>query len=308
MNKIILSLSMIAFVAAIAIVGTTAYFSDVEKSSGNTFTAGELDLKIDSTCHYNGAECICAQSGTHEGECYWDKEGNGVFGNGEVHPDNRCYCTWAAKDLDGERFFDYDDIKPGDWGENTLSFHVIDNDAWGRVIFTAIENRENGCNEPERSGPTADPTCIGRWCGELAQNMYTFIWVDNGVDGQHGTKGDNIYQDGEKVVTLYDCANGVIGPNDLMYCPILPDGAAGIACQWSLGPDGTPQGDLPNDWQTMTIPVVEGIFLEGCVTNYLGVAWYVPTSVDNIIQGDSIKADVSFEIEQARHNDNPFDN
>lgn len=45
MNKIIKSLSVIAFVAAIAIGGTMAYFSDTEKSTGNTFTAGTLDLK-----------------------------------------------------------------------------------------------------------------------------------------------------------------------------------------------------------------------------------------------------------------------
>ena len=57
MNKIILSLSMIAFVAAIAIVGTTAYFSDTETSVGNTFTAGTIDIDIDNenpwTSHYD---------------------------------------------------------------------------------------------------------------------------------------------------------------------------------------------------------------------------------------------------------------
>ncbi|MBT9175601.1 MAG: hypothetical protein DDT22_01281 [candidate division WS2 bacterium] len=37
---------MIGAVAAIAIGGTVAYFSDTETSAGNTFTAGTLDLKI----------------------------------------------------------------------------------------------------------------------------------------------------------------------------------------------------------------------------------------------------------------------
>ena len=46
MNKIILSLSMIAFVAAIAIVGTGAYFSDTETSTGNTFSSGTMDFRI----------------------------------------------------------------------------------------------------------------------------------------------------------------------------------------------------------------------------------------------------------------------
>ena len=48
MKKRILSSIMVIAVAATMIVGaSTAYFSDVESSNGNTFTAGKLDLKID---------------------------------------------------------------------------------------------------------------------------------------------------------------------------------------------------------------------------------------------------------------------
>jgi Ca-activated chloride channel family protein len=48
MNKrILISLSVIGAVAAIAVGGTIAYFSDVETSTGNTFTAGRLDLIVD---------------------------------------------------------------------------------------------------------------------------------------------------------------------------------------------------------------------------------------------------------------------
>lgn len=47
MKKIIISLSIIGAVAAIAVGGTIAYFSDTETSTGNTFTAGTLDLKVD---------------------------------------------------------------------------------------------------------------------------------------------------------------------------------------------------------------------------------------------------------------------
>ena len=46
-KKILLSLSVIGAVAAIAVGGTIAYFSDTETSTGNTFTAGELDLLVD---------------------------------------------------------------------------------------------------------------------------------------------------------------------------------------------------------------------------------------------------------------------
>jgi len=46
-KKILVSLGIIGAVAAVIIGGTVAYFSDVETSSGNTFTAGNLNLKLD---------------------------------------------------------------------------------------------------------------------------------------------------------------------------------------------------------------------------------------------------------------------
>jgi len=45
-KKIILSLSVIGVVAAIAVGGTIAYFSDTETSVGNTFTAGTIDISL----------------------------------------------------------------------------------------------------------------------------------------------------------------------------------------------------------------------------------------------------------------------
>lgn len=46
MNKILISLSIIGAVAAVAVGGTMAYFSDAETSTGNTFTAGTLDIAV----------------------------------------------------------------------------------------------------------------------------------------------------------------------------------------------------------------------------------------------------------------------
>lgn len=48
MKKILLSLSLIAVVAVVAVTATRAYFSDTVTVSGNTFTSGTLDLKVDS--------------------------------------------------------------------------------------------------------------------------------------------------------------------------------------------------------------------------------------------------------------------
>jgi len=53
MKKILLSLSTIAAVAALAVVGTTAYFTDEEKSTGNTFTAGTIDIAVNDQNPWN---------------------------------------------------------------------------------------------------------------------------------------------------------------------------------------------------------------------------------------------------------------
>lgn len=48
MKRLLLSLSMLGMTSLLAIGATTAYFSDTEISSGNTFTAGTLDLKVNN--------------------------------------------------------------------------------------------------------------------------------------------------------------------------------------------------------------------------------------------------------------------
>jgi len=58
MKKIIISLSVIAAVAAIGIGVTVALFSDTETSAGNIFTAGTVDLKVDHVRQtYNDVDC-----------------------------------------------------------------------------------------------------------------------------------------------------------------------------------------------------------------------------------------------------------
>ena len=282
------SLAIIAAIGAIVVGATTAYFSDTETSTGNTFTAGNLDLKIDSTCHYDGM--ICSDG-------YWVEEEP----ESSAYPEllqTPCSCTWEAKDLNGDRFFDYGDIKPGDWGENTISVHVDNNDAYGKMIVTAIENRENGCTEPEVASEAGTPyPCTGQWCGELAQNTEVRVWIDNGLNAQGepvGVAGDNIYQTGEVLLTSGTDGWRTLFANAYNLCN-LSDGAATY-----------PASDFAST-SDYTAEVPLGL-LTGGETYFYGVEWRVPGSVNNIIQGDSMKANISFEIEQARHNTTPFIN
>lgn len=49
MRKILIALLGVLLVAALAGAGTFAYFSDTETSSGNTFTAGTVDISLDGS-------------------------------------------------------------------------------------------------------------------------------------------------------------------------------------------------------------------------------------------------------------------
>lgn len=311
MKKILVSLSIIAAVAVVVTGATGAFFSDTEASNGNTFTAGSLDLKIDSTCHYNGFVCKFDDQDAYGGYTWqYETDASGAVPTPDVYKGASCDCSWDAKDLNGDKFFDYGDLKPGDWGENTLSFHVYNNDAYARVRIKANENRENSCTEPERAPEGPDTTCTGRWCGELAQNFYVFVWVDNGIDGDPSTKGDNIYEPGEEIVTTCDSGDTVTNPDTgYAYCPMMGEfgATAESACSWENDDPANAQQDLPSGAEMM-FPLVDGVYLKGDVDNNLGVAWFIPYGTNNIIQGDSMDADISFDVVQARHNDqsNPF--
>ena len=164
MKKILISVSIIAAAAVVVVGGTIAYFSDTETSTGNTFTAGSIDLKVDNTSYLNG----------------------------ELNPDT----SWTERDLTTvEKFFNFTDLKPGDNGEDTISLRVYSNDAWACVTFKDLTNDDVTCTEPEDADDL--PQTPGCWVnfqageGELAQQLYFTFWKDD---------GDNIYESGETLL------------------------------------------------------------------------------------------------------------
>ena len=112
MRKHLITILSIALFSTIGIWATRALFSDIERSSDNTFTTGSIDLKVDNTSYYNG-ELVETS-------------------------------TWEAKDLEGELFFNFNDLKPGDWGEDTVSLQVQTNEAWACVNIEITANDDSG--------------------------------------------------------------------------------------------------------------------------------------------------------------------
>ena len=246
-KKILVSLSIIGIVAAMAIGATTAYFSDTETSEGNTFTAGSIDLKIDLQC--SGPGC----------------------------------SSFSLRDLNGEDFFDENDVKPGDSGEVTVSFHVYDNNAWGRIKLADVYNYENGCTESEadEDGSCGDP---GLGEGELDEYLLFTIWLDEGqVPGWQCTETngpcDEDLKEGNNVLDSEE-GNLVFENDEALIRDLLEN---------------------PGSW----IPFPEEI--QASQTYYVGIMWRIPPETGNIIQTDSIIGSIVMEVVQSRNNPNPWE-
>lgn len=300
MQRILLAAGVIVFVAAAVIGATGAFFSDTETSTGNTFTAGAIDLKIDSEQHYNGNVCLL---GDHDENSQTPMTYAWVGESLYPVPGTVCTGSWALTDLQNgvHKFFNFDDIKPGDEGENTISIHIDSNPAWMCADIETTINDDMTCVDPENEaegtgicGTDGLPTLDG----ELAQNLDIFTWLDDGnVDGfqcpsdqprctADPAEGDNVWQAGE--VPLF---SNTVGP--------LSDAIGGKT--YALADSTTLGGPLP-----------------GGSTQYIGLAWCagdltIPSpgtmncdgsTMGNDAQTDSAVVDVTFRVEQSRNNPN----
>ena len=188
-KKLLLSLMTVGLVVGGAVLGTRAFFSDTEKSTGNTLTSGSVDLQID----YDGSY------------------------NGESIP------GWSFTDLTNEKFFDFSDLKPGDYGEGTISLHVIGNDAHGCLTIDNMHDNDNGLTDPEMEAGDSDD---GVDNGELANEIHFFAWADD---------GDNIWESGEAM--LFSNTEGPA--SDVLDGKTYPlgelDGTSYIGIYWCYG-------------------------------------------------------------------------
>jgi predicted ribosomally synthesized peptide with SipW-like signal peptide len=454
MKRLIKSLAVVIAVGAIAGVATYSFFSDTETSTGNTFSAGKIDLRVDSEAHYNGMVCEggawkdgnnCKKTGSNlvsnggfeipevTNDAHWqifsgspwtvvgspdpgDEIGleyheNGIYLNTAAaegfqyveldgyypvnisqdisasstgkyfvsfkyaprpdHSENKlrvkfnnivildtalsssnpfawtsfsqvlsgpttgtvnisfeetgtndqlgmflddvdvhavscellpspefvgqsCDGTWELTDLipGTHKFFNFSDIKPGDEGEDTVSLHVYNNDAWGRMVIGGILDEENLCNEPERD---LDPGCVDNGQGELRENLNFTVWLDEGATpGFQGKtdagEGDNKKQESE--ITLV--TPGEIASNGETH-NIWQGLAAAYASHGCTVTNGNTNYGL-----------CHGLAQDGrmvqSATYFFGIGWDLPLAVGNEVQTDKFTADMTFEVVQHRNN------
>lgn len=333
MKKILLSLSVVAAVAVVVVGATTAFFSDTETSTDNTFTAGAIDLKVDSTSHYNNMVCVGIP-----GQSTWQPEPGftpmPVPVDHYPQPGMACDGTWTETDLGlTHKFFNLRDVKPGDNGEDTISLHVYSNDSWGRFVISGVQDLDNTCTEPETEvGAALDPECDVEnpgdtpspdINGELAESISFYAWLDQGaIPGFQNvlangtpntghidsTEGDNIQQcDREGTQPNGHCNEPtVIAPGTVdepgEIHNIWPALAAVYDEYCDDNDDNDPTG--ANGYGPCQ-GIAEDGRLVGSTTYYFGLAWNIPTTVGNEAQTDSLSADLSFQAVQQRNNPVP---
>lgn len=286
MKKILLSIAMVALLSGGVIGATGAFFSDTETSSGNTFAAGAIDLKVDNESYYNGNKCVDADGDGPGLEHIW--QGTALYPS----PGSECDTSFPASDLDnGLFFFHFQDLKPDDEGEDTISLHVDNNDAYACMDLTLTSDDDNSSNEPELEVDTQDDV-NNTWDGELAGALQFFWWADD---------GDNVYEDNEQTIsggvkTLMDLAS-TTGP----FSVALADSVSNV---W-----GTP-GPIPGNqtryigkawcFGTLTLnPLPQGQGLNPSVASGITCNG---TALGNLYQTDGVTLDVAFRTVQARHN------
>ena len=270
-RKILMSLGVLVFVVALSLGVTGAFFSDTETSTGNTFTAGDIDLQIDNESYVT------------------DSTGTLV-----ASPET----SWELKDLvpGVDHFFDFDDLKPGDVGEDTISIHVGSNDAWMCAAAQVTVDSDETCTDPEQTDETGN--CVVETDGtngDLASQLNFMFWHDD---------GDNVLEEGETPflggplsnigsagqITLADSVSSILGQN----IPIPGGTTFYIGKAWCFGALTASttaqdrQGKLPGSTNG---PLVRGtgVSCDGAPLN-------------NISQTDKVQGDLQFYATQSRNN------
>ncbi len=199
----------------LGVVCVLAYAFVIQGQGGFTFATNTgtgqppLELTIDSTTYYNNT----------------------------LQP----ALTWDLKNLvpGVDRFWNFDDVKPGDTGTSSISLHIKNGPAYICLDFYNYKDFENGINEPESHVDTSSTT------GELGPGLEFFAWRDD---------GDKKFEVGEKPLFGTSTQSAVKVLNNTTYA--IADALTGNPIQdWSTQYVGVYwcAGDLEVDLATAQV-------------------------------------------------------
>ena len=236
-KPIFVLLFMVAIVAAIFVGRTIALYSDFELSNQNSFTAGVIDLEVANTNE-------TSSNPTEGNNLIWD------FGKAIGN------------------FFNFSNVKPSDFGSDTIGLRVKTNPAWMCMRISNIRSTD----QIDTKAELLDDSNASK--GELDEEISFVFWNDsnknNAVDNN-----ETILYDGKIGSDLYfpiaDSKKNLFG---MVGNPLVPNNIYSIQKAWCLG-----------EWNKNVTPwACDG------------------TMLNNRTQGDQFLADVEFLAIQERHN------
>ncbi len=97
---------------------------------------------------------------------------------------------WEEKDLgEGDFFWNFDDVKPGDYGTNIISLHVFGNNAYSCLLVNNTQDLDNDVINPEINAGDD----IASTTGELSQFLNAFVWVDSTQNNKYDVGETPLY-------------------------------------------------------------------------------------------------------------------
>ncbi|QHS18403.1 hypothetical protein GWK26_14030 [haloarchaeon 3A1-DGR] len=149
--------------------------------------------------------------------------------------------TWNDEENAPEPLVSLSDVKPCDFGEVTISYHLCDNPGYIWLTGDLTENAQNGYNEPERER-LAELYDVPPEEGQLADRLFVRLWYDD---------GDNLVEDGETEIVTGPLSAVLELLGEGRGIPLSPTGDAGIVPIG--GPDdGTGSENGAGDGITLT--------------------------------------------------------
>jgi hypothetical protein len=259
MNKVLTSFLVIGLVTGIGFALTQAFFSDTETSPGNTMTAGAVDLQIANESYYRG----------------------------NYNTDT----SWELKDVtENEKFFNFDDIKPGDWGQDTIELVVNTNPSWACAEITVTANDDNTCVGPESEVDSCVADNADLFDGEIAQHVSYMLWRDDGDNVLENDEEPLIFSQG-KLEDIGQSFQAALADSQMNLFtgnpePLQPNTPYYIGKAWCFG-NMTPD------------PVAQGS--ENSPENNPGFTCD-DAGIGNAPQTDIFTADIAFSVVQQRNN------
>lgn len=157
-RKMLAGLGAVGLASAGVGLGTNAYFSDREAFTGNTLTAGTLDMSVT-------ADVVAANE-------YWVNQGG-------------LDLSATADSEEAVVGLVVEDVKPGDWGIVCFDVDVGDNPGYLRVSTAEFAETGGASTEPELA---VDPDNLG----DLGESLLTTVWQSYAgpTEGPGGMRSD----------------------------------------------------------------------------------------------------------------------